>query len=232
MVSTTIMNASKRKFSCIILAAGKSERFEKNKLFIPTGKGPLLFVVIDLVLSFGLVNEIVVVVSSSDFDRVKRKYSRNQKVGVILGGKNRMESTCRGLRVVESKGYTYVYVHDSVRPIFSKTDFLRLKKEIVSKNLDGVVQYVKIYDSVMGFEGNIENARYLDKNNIVQLKTPHIYKVDSILESLIKYTSHGRERENVEVLSSFGGKIGFIEGSVGNIKITYKNDMRVIKKLL
>jgi len=223
---------SKKKIACIILAAGKSERFGKNKLFVLLDKKPLLFMVIDSILSFKIVERIVVVTSEDNFDRLEKKYAKNQEISVVSGGKNRVESTIHGLRAIEQEHYEYTYVHDGARPIFSKGDFLSVKKEILSKNLDGVVQYVKVYDSLMSLETNMKNNHYLDKSKIVQLKTPHIYKVHSILESLIDHKSCDREQENIEILSSCGKKVGFVQGSVDNIKITYGNDMRVIKKLL
>ncbi len=233
-VLTMSMKSSNGKFACIILAAGKSERFNANKLFATLTKGPLLFMVVDSILSFKLLGKLVIVAAKGDFDRIQKRYGRNQEVNVVVGGINRTESTLRGLHVVAQGGYEYVYVHDGSRRLFTRNDFIRLKRELLSKNLDGVVQYVKIYDSLMSFDGSIENNNsYLDKTRVVQLKTPHVYKVGSILKCLTQYKPQvRRELENVEIMSLYGKEIGFIDGSIANIKITYKSDLRVIKKLL
>jgi len=227
-----ITNSRKTNSACIILAAGQSQRFGTNKLLSSFKGSSLFFYVIDLVLSFKIAHKIIIVVRERDERNLRKKYCNNKDVEVVLGGKNRIESTLNGLLSLDTKKYQYVYVHDGARPIISKRDFSVLKREMMSKDLDGVVLYTRAYDSTVLYEEKIENNHYLDKNKVLHLKTPHLYRVDSILESLLKYKRRGQELENAQILSEQGKKIGFVEGSIDNIKVTYKKDISIIKKLV
>ena len=91
---------------------------------------------------------------------------------------------------------------------------------------------MKVSDSLVSIRKDNKHQCYLDKNNILQLKTPHIYKVSVLVKELCGLQFHDWGMENAEILSSRGKKVGFVEGSIDNIKITHKNDLRVIKKLL
>lgn len=227
-----ITNLRKDNTACIILAGGNAKRFGRNKLFLTFNHKPILYSVVDSIVSFNLVGKIIVVSSKNDISRIKKEYSKNSNISVVEGGENRIASTLSGLHAIDEKLFPYVYIHDAARPIFSKKDFLKLKKEIRSVSLDGVVLYVKSYDSLVMFTGKINNNHSIDKSRILQLKTPHLYKVHSIRESILAHKSYQREYDNFEILLAQGRRIGYVEGSIENIKITYASDIKTIKKLL
>ncbi|MDP2631128.1 MAG: NTP transferase domain-containing protein, partial [Candidatus Uhrbacteria bacterium] len=71
------MNSRQSDVACIVLAAGNALRFGRNKLFVPLGNKPLLFTVIDSIVSFRVAGKIVVVAALPEIRRVQKKYKRN-----------------------------------------------------------------------------------------------------------------------------------------------------------
>ena len=100
-----------KKFSGIILAAGKGERFGGKKQFVKY-KGKELYKY-SLKVALGCLDEVVV-------------------VGVnIKGGKTRQESVLKGLKAISGE---YVIILEAARPLVTKEQVELLKKEVVKYN--------------------------------------------------------------------------------------------------
>ena len=106
-------------FCLIILAGGKSHRFKSNigKPYQKIAGKSLIEININKALQFKQIKKIILVYNKKDFKRVKSLKLRNIKL--IIGGKNRQQSTFNALKyLTKQKIITKVLIHDVARPNF------------------------------------------------------------------------------------------------------------------
>jgi len=198
----------------ILLAAGKGKRFKSNTLkqFINYKNKPLFMHSIDKAIKSNLFKKIVLVTNN----KIKLK---NKKVKIIKGGRERYQSSQKGLEYIKNKKFKNVFIHDAARPDFSINLLKNLKKHL-NKN-KAVVPYVSTDNS----------TKYVNKNKIVNLKrdkvlltqTPQcfnfktLYNLSKLNKTLITDEATLFLNNNI--------KVKFIKGEDANIKITKKSDL-------
>ena len=134
-------------FCLIILAGGKSHRFKSNigKPYQKIAGKSLIEINVDKARKFKEIKKIIIVYNKKDLKRVKSLKLKNIKL--ILGGKNRQQSTFNALKyLINKKGTPKVLIHDAARPNFS----IKLLSSILKKmkKARAVVPKVKIDDAI------------------------------------------------------------------------------------
>ena len=137
----------------ILLAAGKGKRFKSNTLkqFINYKNKPLFMHSIDKATKSNLFKEIVLVTNS----KIKLK---NKKVKIIKGGKERYQSSQKGLEYIKNKKFKNVFIHDAARPDFSVNLLKNLKKHL-NKN-----------KAVVPFINTDNSTKYKYKSKVINLR--------------------------------------------------------------
>ena len=101
----------------IILASGQSKRFnsKKPKQYSIYKNKPLYKHSLDKALKSKLFKKIIIVVNNKK--EIKEKFPKN--VSIIIGGKERSDSSLIALKFIKKYKPTNVLVHDAARPNFS-----------------------------------------------------------------------------------------------------------------
>jgi 2-C-methyl-D-erythritol 4-phosphate cytidylyltransferase len=217
----------------IILAGGQGRRFGKEKQFFLINKKTILEHTISAWRLFNKHVTVVVVAPDKKLSFLARKYGHDAHIFFVHGGGNRMESTREGLRFLSShypSQVRYVYIHDVARPVVSKKHCLALYKALLQEKTSGAVLYLPISDSLISFTGSMSNNVYVNRSGVASLQTPHLYKFDDITTTLFLYD--GTEKENAEIVESYGKTISYVRGYKENIKVTYQEDVSLLKKIL
>jgi len=202
----------------ILLAAGKGKRFKSKTLkqFINYNNKPLFMHSIDKALKSNLFKKIVVVTNN----KIKLK---NKKIKFIRGGKERYQSSQKGLDYIKNKKFKNVFIHDAARPNFSINLLKNLKKHL--KKNKAVVPYV-----------NTDNStKYVYKNNIVNLKrervlltqTPQCFNFKTLYN--LSKNNKTLVTDEASLFLNNNKKIKFIKGEEKNIKITKISDLNNLK---
>ena len=134
-------------FCLIILAAGNSHRFKSNiaKPYQKIAGKSLIEISIDKARKFKQIKKIILVYNKKDLKQVKLLKLKNIKL--VLGGKNRQQSTFNALKHLNNaKGISKVLIHDVARPNFSLKLFDSIIKNM--KNAKAVVPKINIQDAV------------------------------------------------------------------------------------
>ena len=131
-------------FCLIILAVGKSSRFNSNlpKVYHKIGNKSLVEICIDKAKKIKTIKKIILVYNKKDKKILKKLKLKN--IEFVLGGKTRQISTLNALRVLNKKNsFSKVLIHDAARPNFS----LKLLRKIVSemKNAKAVIPKLQIW---------------------------------------------------------------------------------------
>jgi len=107
------------KYAVIVVAAGKSERFEgkEKKIFAKISDRPLFIRTLEHFINREDVCQTILVVASEDMNQMKEKYAANlgfMGVKLVEGGPERADSVANGLAAVQADA-EYVAIHDAAR---------------------------------------------------------------------------------------------------------------------
>lgn len=208
------------KFSAIVLASGKSERFGQNKMLYSIDGEP---VILKTVRAFDIspsIDEIVVCIPN-DTEATFKEILSSTKTPIVFanGGYDRHESSINGLRKAIGD---VVLIHDGARCFLTS----ELIEKMVATYEDGfgIIPLIPSSDSLV----NIENGtKYLNREQIKCVQTPQVFNKEKLLdlyENLLEnttdlsvYTDNGAVWQTKYPLKT-------VDGYIANKKITYVSD--------
>ena len=220
--------------SAIILAGGKGKRMgaKVSKQYIEVKGKPILYYTLERFAACKDIDKIVLVLPKDEIEYCTKeiidKYSL--KVDIIVeGGDERQDSVFNALEKLDDDGI--VLIHDGARPFVSE----RIIK-------DGI-KYAKLYgsaapgvmpkDTIKIKDKNSFSLSTPDRNELVAIQTPQVFKLDVIKEC------HRKIREDkltvtddTMVVESYNNKVYLFEGEYTNIKITTPEDLILAEKLV
>lgn len=238
---TISSNRKQFSFCAILLAAGKSKRFKckTKKQFLKINTKTLVEYVLDQFCKINCIKQFILVVPKEDLKKVKKIFKqkekyRNLNLNIIPGGKERYHSVYNAIKWID-KNCNYVLIHDVARPFITEQLINRCIKEV--KNYDCVIPAIKIYDTVKLVNSNSEVIRTLDRDSLVLVQTPQVFKKEVIkkiysMDSLKKYTNLFNITDDAQLAELNGFKVKVVDGEKYNIKITTKEDLYLIKYLI
>ena len=213
--------------SGIILAAGNSTRYGSNKILERVNDKYILEYSLDVFTNHRRINNVVITTKEEYIDIIKEIVSKYDKdINVILGGDTRRESVYNALCSTLSD---IVLVHDAARPLIRSIYIDNCLNEI--DNYDGVIVGVKAKDTIKVVDTNnlVVSTTNRDKTYLVQ--TPQCFRRLELLELHEKY-SNINVTDDASLLELENKRIKIIDGDYQNIKLTYKEDMDIVKKYL
>ncbi len=217
-------------FCLIILAGGSSHRFKSNigKPYQKIAGKSLIEININKARKFKQIKKIVLVHNKNDSKRVKSLKLKNVKL--VVGGKNRQQSTFFALKyLIGQKGMTKVLIHDVARPNFSAKLISSILRNI--RNSKAVVPIIKIQDAI---KQRIESSKeeYIigkKRDNLFLTQTPQAFNLREVY--LLHKTNSGKYKDDDISLYMDLNKVKFIEGEKNNFKITDKADFENLKNI-
>ena len=217
------MTSINSKIHFILLAGGDSLRFSSNinKLLAKFKSKDLLNYNIEFIkeLKFKKISLVVKNIKKTDIN------SYND-LEIIKGGKTRSESVKNALNKSNIKS-EYVIIHDAARPLNSKKIILEITKNLINKKYDCVIPYSKCSDTVVIKDKN------LDRDKLKLIKTPQ-----GFVKNKITYLHNkNNEKKLTDDSQLFRNKknkykIKYILQNEINIKITYKDELDSLNKLI
>ena len=201
----------------IILASGQSKRFNSKKpkqYNIYEGK-PLFKHSLDKALKSKLFKKIIIVVNNKK--EIKEKFPKN--VSIIIGGKERSDSSLIALKFIKKYKPTNVLIHDAARPNFT----LNLLKKLITslKKYKAVIPAIKSKDSI---KYKIKNQIFnLNRDNSILTQTPQAFKFKDLYNLSIKQK---KITDEATLFIENNLKVKFIQGENLNTKITFKEDIK------
>lgn len=225
------------KVNAIILGGGIGSRTKEYipKQFIKINGKSILEHTIEKFEKNVNVDNIILVINSSYKDYIKEEVlNKYKKINAIVeGGKSRRESVYNGLKLIKNDE-DKVLIHDGVRPFVSH------------KTINTCIEALDVYESVYPGIESADTVIEIDKNNIIKRipirknimrgQTPQGFKVKTIKKA------HEIAKLDATVDEEITNECGLIDrynicetkciqGNRENIKITYPEDIELIKKL-
>ena len=154
---------------CIVLAAGNSLRFKKNKskIFYKIDGAPVIDYTLNNLLSVFNKRSLYITINKKITKKDKKKLQKFTENPLIIGGATRHKSLINTLNQIDHKKVNYIFVHDAARPNISKKLLNRVKTEILSNKYDAVVPYLKIDDTLKKMQSKSSKYETLDRNKII-----------------------------------------------------------------
>ncbi|MDC1212394.1 2-C-methyl-D-erythritol 2,4-cyclodiphosphate synthase [Pelagibacteraceae bacterium] len=217
-------------FCLIILAGGKSHRFKSNigKPYQKIAGKSLIEINIDKARQFKQIKKIIIVYNKKDTKRVKSLKLKD--VQLVVGGKNRQQSTYNALKyLISKKSISKVLIHDAARPNFSS----KLINSIINnmKTFKAVVPKIKIQDAVKQIIDSSKEEYIIGKNRdkLFLTQTPQAFNLKEIFQ-LHKKNSSKYKDDDISLYMNLN-KVKFIEGEKNNFKITDQSDLQNLKNI-
>lgn len=181
------------------------------------------------------IDEVVVVARDCDREEIEKRIERNgfKKIRkIVTGGSTRSESVRNGISACRSNT-THVAIHDGARPLVTVADI----QNVVNVGLcsGGATLGTKVIDTIkfVGRDGVIESTP--DRNRLVAVQTPQVFRLDQYIEALEELREQGREAEFTDdcaIFEATGRGVRVVEGSRENIKITTAQDITTAENIM
>ena len=211
------------KINVLIPCAGEGKRcnLSYNKLFYDIGSFPLIVKTINAFIREDIYS-ITLICSEQDFSTFKKIIENiNANIKLVLGGDTRQKSVHNGLLSLD-KDTDFVIIHDGARPFIDQ------------KTISLAIEQAKIYNSCVVCGKSVNSLRQitsdgsisLDRDLVVQVQTPQIFKYDSILKY---YTSALEDNlsftDDASLAQHYNEKIHLLINENNNTKITVQEDL-------
>ncbi len=214
------------EISAVIVAAGGSKRFGRDKVFLKFSGRYIVEYSVDVFQNVEEIKEIILVTSKESFARaeeLKEKYPKLKKI--VEGGKDRQDSVSNG---VSEASFPYVLIHDGARPSVSQDLVKRLIEGL--SDSDAVVPVIPVRDTVVYFHEDCFQ-KSVPREGLFAIQTPQLYKKSILMEALKNATQKFTD-ESTLVFETLGIRAKGVRGSFENFKLTYPEDLLVFTKLL
>tara|TARA_Y100000748_G_C15469916_1_gene478459 strand:+ start:373 stop:1059 length:687 start_codon:yes stop_codon:yes gene_type:complete len=224
---------SKQIFDAVILAAGQGKRFKssKPKQYLKINNKSFIDIAIEKIKNIKKIKNIYIVLDKNYTYSIPKKLSNIYKV---KGGNTRTKSVFNGLKAISDSKMIpkNVLIHDAARPCVSVDDINKLLNNVKSLKTGLSLGYpltnaLKKTNDRLIVTGNIK------RTNLYMSYTPQVYNFNKLYEAYndIIYKKIQVDDE-IEAMSHIGHKTKIMRTSVGNIKLTFNDDLIIIKKLM
>ena len=221
----------------IILAGGSGRRMggPLPKQFLEVNNRTILEYTIDKFEHAECIDEIAIVTHPDYVDKMQQIISSNpwKKVArILLGGKERTDSTLSALRAYTNED-DRLLIHDGVRPMVSQQIIQNVcsalsEYDVVNLAIPAVDTIIEVKDGVMVAAPRRDLLR--------QVQTPQGFKRQTLAFAYEKALADPNfiATDDCGVVFKYhpASPIKIVDGETSNIKITYKEDLEILKKHL
>jgi 2-C-methyl-D-erythritol 4-phosphate cytidylyltransferase len=218
----------------IIPAGGKGTRsgFNLPKQYLKINGKELIAYTLEVFQKNRSVDEIIISADPFYFkllEKIKKKYSFSKLTGLVKAGKERQDSVYNGLLSLSASARDIILVHDAVRPILPAkvlSDAIKTAKE-----KGNALVCIKAKDTLIRGKDFVE--KYIEREEVCYVQTPQIFEYSVIKKAMdIAFKNGFRGTDESMLVQRLNKKINIVEGSVFNFKITSKEDIKLLSKLI
>lgn len=226
--------------TAIILAGGRGSRMQSDipKQYIQLGGRPLLFYTIDAFEKCSDIDDIILVASDEYMEycrfEIVEKYNLKKVSSIVVGGKERYDSVCQGLKQVHDRNIGNVLIHDGARAC--------VNEDVIKRCIDGAGQYqaciaaVPVKDTIKVADAEGFASHTPDRKMLWQIQTPQAFQTALIYEAYKKMyadVQKGNITDDAMVVEKYtDADVKLVMGDYHNIKVTTPEDLDIAKLFL
>jgi len=213
----------------VVVAAGRSTRFGKDKLFLPLAGVPVLAWALGAFEECPAVDVVALVLSADSLDAGRRLVAEHGLAKVhhfCLGGLRRQDSVLAGLEALG--GCEWVAIHDGARPLV--TPDLVSRGVAAARATGAAIPGVPLKDTIKLVGPDDLVAATPERACLRAIQTPQVFGYRLILDAYRQV--QGEVTDDAALLEALGHPVKVYPGSYDNIKITTAEDLDVAEALL
>jgi 2-C-methyl-D-erythritol 4-phosphate cytidylyltransferase len=204
----------------------------KNKVFLEVAGQTILERSLGLFQSSPSVDQLVLVVRSSEIGRCQAIGSKYPKLSrIVPGGNLRHQSEFAGIQAlaaqIDGDKVQVVLVHDAVRPFAS----VQLVERLIAacQQSIGCIPGMTLPPTVVGVDQGWITGY---PSQLVAVQTPQAFQATWLLEAHNKAAREGFvATDTASVIEWAGGDVRVIEGEADNVKITTPRDLELAERI-
>ena len=226
----------------IIFAGGRGERLSADsipKQFIDIDEKPLIIHTLMNFQNHEEIDKIYIAILHEYYKHMEnlvKSYGIDKVKGIVNGGDSAQESIFNALTCAlnENPEDSAVLIHDGVRPI--------LTKEVISRNIESVKKYgsaitcIPAYETILVSKDGKTPDKVPFRREIYKGQAPQSFYLGEIVAAHEIIRKRPQKYEDMidccTIYHTLGRKTHMVEGNFGNIKVTTKEDVYILKGLL
>ena len=217
-------------YDVVILAAGMSRRFHssKPKQFIKIYKKNLVDISVEKFNKIKPIRNIYLVLHKNHDYRVPKKFPNVFK---ITGGSTRTKSVYQALKYIDklTKRPDKLLIHDVARPCVKNSEIIKLINQS-KKIMSGLSLGYPLTNALKEVNNNLSVIKNLKRTNMFISFTPQVFDFSMLFKAYAGIIKRKLDvDDDVEAMTLFKYKVKMLKSSPSNIKITYKEDIDVVK---
>jgi 2-C-methyl-D-erythritol 4-phosphate cytidylyltransferase len=206
----------------LIVAAGRGERLGSDgpKAFVRLGGRPMVEWSIEALSQ--VCDQVVVALPPG-------VHAPAGTVGVV-GGAQRSLSVREALRASAGER---VLVHDAARPLVTPELAQACLDALDARDLDAAIAAAPVTDTIKEAGDGLVVARTLDRSRLWAIQTPQAFRREALERALDQPDDVvSAATDDAALVEALGARVGIVEASPGNMKVTTPLDMALAERLL
>ena len=225
-----------KKYWAVLPAAGAGQRMggALPKQYLSLGGKTVIENTLERLVSFFVLEKLVVVVAEKDKFWPTMPISQHQKVQTVSGGKERVHSVLNGLRRLcqWADEDDWVLVHDVARPCVRLSDISLLIEKVKGHPVGGLLA-CPVQDTMKRSNDSAVIQETVPRDKLWHALTPQMFRLGPLREALELVLSKGDiVTDEAAAMEAMGHMPLLVSGSRDNIKITYPEDLALAQYFL
>ena len=224
------------RYWCIVPAAGVGKRMgaPHPKQYLKLSDKTVCEHTLLRLFTLKSIDRVIVCLSAQDEWWPQLPISKDKRIDVVSGGKERCDSVLNGLSFLEGKASEndWVLVHDVARPCVRVTDVQALIEKTRDHSVGGLLA-APVRDTMKRASASGEVETTVCRDNLWHALTPQIFRFGVLLKALSDALQNNSNiTDESSAIEWAGGSPLLVEGHSDNIKITHPDDLQLAKLYL
>lgn len=227
------------KTAALILAAGSSVRFGRDKLTTLINGKPLISYSLKAFAETPSISSIILVVPpkrEEEFRQLVDSLEIPQLTAItkiVTGGSNRHESVQHGLALLPAF-IDFVAIHDAARPLITRNQIEHVCTAAYEHGAAALA--LPVTDTLHRVDRQGYAQGTIDREQLWSVQTPQVFRTPDLIDALnLKTNNFPPEKtptDEVSLLQQHGIKVALIENGEPNLKVTYPADLKLVEASL
>ena len=223
------------KFSVIVAAAGRAERFggAEKKTFAKLDGRPVFLRSVEQFISRGDVCQTILAIAPEDTEMMKSKYGANlgfMGVKLVQGGQRRCDTVAAALEVV-SPDADFVAVHDAARACVTSELIDAVFAEVVKTG--AAIPATPITGTIKRVGESMVVEATESRGGLYEAQTPQAFRKSVLLKAYTNLPEREEEMtDDAQFVERSGHPVSIVQSNRTNIKITTRADMTLALAIL
>ncbi|MEW6994354.1 2-C-methyl-D-erythritol 4-phosphate cytidylyltransferase [Colwelliaceae bacterium MEBiC 14330] len=218
-----------QEFIVIVPAAGVGKRMQANcpKQYLCINNKTILTHTVMKLLNHERISKVIISLGANDQYFSESELVNHPNIIRVEGGKERVDSVLNGLKVIDSKDYPWVLVHDAARPCIAHHDIDNLIEQCLESDCGGILA-APVRDTMKRGIGRtkVTIKQTVERAQLWHALTPQMYKTDELISAIEHALANGLSvTDEASAIEHANLPSLLVCASSENIKITHPDDL-------